>query len=231
MYNLERQEEIMALLIKNKSMSVGKLAQLLYVSAPTVRRDLDELERQGKVVRTHGGAVLRLAADQEIPLMLREDQNHLSKRMIAQRAAAYVKDGDVIFLDASSTVSYLVEHLEKFHDIIVITNSPKTSIRLAEKNIKNYCTGGRMLTHAVAYVGGEAEDFVARRNADLLFFSARGYCDGLITDSSVEEALVRKAMLKNAAHSYCLCDSSKKGKKYMYNICTADDVDGVIDED
>ncbi|MBR3979101.1 MAG: DeoR/GlpR transcriptional regulator [Oscillospiraceae bacterium] len=231
MYNLERQEQIMAILEKKKSISVKQLAQLLYVSQPTVRRDLESLSQQGKLQRTHGGVVLRKTSDAEIPLMYREDQNNEAKRIIAEKAATLIHEGDVIFLDASSTVSYLVPHLKKFRDLLVITNSPKTSIRLGEHNIKNYCTGGLLLMHSIAYVGSETEKFISGINADLFFFSSRGYTEnGMITDSSGRETAVKKAMLQNAAKSYYLCDSSKRDKKYAFNVCSANDLAGIITE-
>ncbi|MBQ2704069.1 MAG: DeoR/GlpR transcriptional regulator [Clostridia bacterium] len=231
MYNLERQEQIMAILEKDKSASVKNLASKLYVSLPTIRRDLTELEEQGKVQRTHGGVVLRKISDAEIPLMFREDQNNLSKKAIAEKAAKYINDGDVIFMDASSTVSYLIPYLERFNDIIVITNSPKISMKLGERKIKNYCTGGLLLMHSIAFVGNQTEQFVSGINADLFFFSSRGYTEGgTITDSSEQEAAVKKAMLKNAARSYYLCDSSKRDKKYAFNICSVKDVCEIIDE-
>jgi len=231
MYNLERQNEILRILEKEGSVSVALLASRLYVSAPTVRRDLDLLQDQGKVSRTHGGVILRKTAESEIPLLWREEQNNMSKRKIAQKAADFINNGDVIFIDASSTVSYLIPHLKKFEDIIVVTNSPKSSMRLGEAHIKNYCTGGLLLNHSVAYVGNDAEKFVSNINADLFFFSSRGCTEeGLITDSSVEEATHKKDMMKNAARSFYLCDSSKIGKKYMYNICTVNDVEAIITE-
>ena len=231
MYNLERQEQILAILEDKKSISVTALAKLLYVSQPTVRRDLDNLCRQGKVQRTHGGVVLRKVSDTEIPLMYREDQNNGAKKVIAEKAAERIRDGDVIFLDASSTVSYLIPHLKKFRDLLVVTNSPKTSIRLGECGIKNYCTGGQLLMHSIAYVGAEAEKFISGINADIFFFSSRGYTeDGRITDSSESEATVKKAMLQNAEKSYYLCDSSKRGKKYAFNVCTTKDLAGILTE-
>ena len=231
MFNLERQEQIMEILAKNKSISVNKLSQMLYTSQPTIRRDLSILEEQGKVQRTHGGVVLRKVSDAEIPLMFREDQNNASKKAIAEKASKFISDGDVIFLDASSTVSYLIPYFEKFHDIIVVTNSPKISMKLGEKSIKNYCTGGLLLMHSIAYVGSETEKFIANINADIFFFSSRGYIEnGMITDSSEMEASVKKAMLKNADRSYDLCDSSKKNKKYAFNICHTTDASGIIDE-
>ena len=231
MYNLERQEQIIKILETSKSISVTKLAKLLYVSQPTIRRDLSILEEQGKVQRTHGGVVLRKVSDAEIPLIFREDQNNISKKVIAEKAAKLISNGNVIFLDASSTVSYLIPYLERFNDIIVVTNSPKISMKLGERKIKNYCTGGLLLMHSVAFVGNETERFVSSINADLFFFSSRGYTEnGTITDSSEREAAVKKAMLKNAARSYYLCDSSKRDKKYAFNICSVKDVCEIIDE-
>lgn len=231
MYDLERQEEILNILSKSGSVSVARLASLLFVSQPTVRRDLTALEGRGLVSRTHGGAVLRDTSEREIPLLFREDQNNAAKRAIAEKAIAHVKNGCVIFLDASSTVSYLVPLLERFEDIIVVTNSPKTSMSLGERGIKSYSTGGLLLMRSVAYVGSEAERFVSGINADLFFFSSRGYSEDVcITDSSAEEASLRRAMLKNAERSIYLADSTKKNQKYMYNICRVADVDEVINE-
>ncbi|MBQ7900561.1 MAG: DeoR/GlpR transcriptional regulator [Clostridia bacterium] len=231
MFNIERQNEILNMLTQHKSISVNKLSKLLYVSPPTIRRDLSALEKQGKVCRTHGGVVLRQTSECEIPLMYRESQNSMPKQIIAKKAAEHIKDGDVIFLDASSTVAHIIPYLKSFNDIIVVTNSPKTSIKLGEEDIKNYCTGGLLLRHSIAYVGNDAEKFISNINANLFFFSSRGYLeDGCITDSSIEESTIKKAMIKNAEKSFYLCDSSKKGKKYMFNICSTKDVTGIINE-
>jgi len=232
LYHVERLEQIMQILEKNHSISVSDLSQQLFVSQPTIRRDLTLLEEQGKVLRTHGGVVLRKLSDAEIPLMIREDQNNASKRTIAEKASRLISDGNVIFLDASSTASYLIPHLEKFNDLIVITNSPKTSLRLGERNIKNYCTGGLLLMHSLAYVGSEAERFVSNINADLFFFSSRGYTEGgSISDSSEREVTMKKAMLHNSKRVYYLCDSSKKNKTFAFNICAVSEIDRIIDDE
>ncbi len=231
MYNIERQNEILNILSEQKSISVAKLSKLLFVSAPTIRRDLTLLEQQGRVLRTHGGVIIRQTAESEIPLRLREDQNNISKEIIAKKSFEYINNGDVIFLDASSTVAHMIPYLKKFKDIIVITNSPKTSIKLGEESIKNYCTGGLLLLHSIAYVGNEAERFISNINANIFFFSSRGYLeDGYITDSSIEEAAIKKAMMRNSDKVFYLCDNSKRNTKYMYNICHTNDVTAIIND-
>ncbi len=232
MFNLERREEIIKYLEVHTSASVSELSSLLFVSPPTLRRDLDGLEKEGKVIRTHGGVVLRKTSESEIPLILRQEQNSVNKKIIARKASELIHSGDVIFLDASSTASYLIPYFKKFNDILVVTNSPKSSLALGRENIKNYCTGGLLLAQSIAYVGSEATEFLSRVNADLFFFSSRGYMPGgNVTDSSVEESEVKRAMMKNAEKSVYLCDSSKKGQKYMYNICRTDDLFAIIDEE
>ena len=121
--------------------------------------------------------------------------------------------------------------LSKFSDLTIITNSPNTALELGNLGIRTYCTGGLLLDASQAFVGAEAEDFVRRFNADIMFFSSRGVdLEGNITDSSSEESHLRKIMLSNARKKYYLYDTSKLGKKYLYNLCTTKDIDGNICE-
>ena len=231
MLNLERQNEIMALLRERKSMTVRALAELLFTSESTVRRDLSELERAGKVRRTFGGVVLEETLTKEVPRLLRQTQNHEAKQKIAQKARAYLSNGKVIFLDASTTVAHLVPVLAEFSDLTVVTNSPSTSLELGNVGIRTFCTGGALLPSSQAFVGAPAEDFVRRFNADLMFFSSRGVTeDGRITDSSVEESRLRQVMMQHAKKKIYLYDTAKLGKEYMVNLCHIDEVDEVVNE-
>ena len=231
MFNIERQYEIMTFLQQRKSMTVVELSNLLFASESTIRRDLNELERSGKVRRTFGGVVLEETLNREVPLSLRRSQNHAEKQKIALKASELIKDDQIIFLDASSTVAHLVPFLSKFENLTVITNSPNNIIELGNLGVRTYCTGGLLLDASQAFVGAEAEDFVRRFNADIMFFSSRGIdTDGNITDSSAEESHLRRVMLMNAKKKYYLYDKSKLGKKYLYNLCTTNDTDGNICE-
>lgn len=229
MFEVERLDHILAFLRENQTATVKTLAARLYASEATVRRDLNELEHRGLVKRLHGGAVLLDGANRELPIRVREQQNVEAKRAIAAKAARYLHDGQVIFLDASSTVMFLIKYFESFELLTIITNGLKTAQELSALNHKVYCTGGLMLHNSSAYVGDFAVDFVRRFNADLFFFSSRGVSeDGLITDASSEETNVRKAMFEQSRSRIFLCDQSKLGKTYCYNLCSVKQADAWI---
>ena len=231
MYFSERHEQIIAILRERNSVTVQYLAARLHVSLPTIRRDLVQLEQNNRIKRTFGGAVLSSMMTDEIPLNLRESEESEAKDLIARRATEFIRDGQVLFFDASSTLLHIVKYLDRFRDLTIITNSPKMSLMLAESGIKSLCTGGELLEKSIAYVGRLAESFVEKFNADIFFFSCRGISeDGILSDSSIAETDIRKKMMEYSQKSIYLCTSSKIGKKYMYNFCSADDIDEIISD-
>lgn len=221
--------KIMDIIKERNSISVHKLSELLFASESTIRRDLTALEKTGKVRRTFGGVILSEAAEREIPLLYRKVQNVEQKELIAEKCVPYIKNGSVIFLDASSTASRIVPHLTSFKDITVITNNPLTSVSLGELNVKNYCTGGLLLNNSIAYVGGNTAEFVSNIHANICFFSCRGFStDGDLTDSSLEELYIKKLMLKHSDRKIFLCDKSKFGLTFMHKLCHKDEIDAII---
>lgn len=227
-----RHEHILSILRKDKEVSVKELCSLLYLSPATVRRDLSALERQGLLKRSFGGAVLVETYSDQLPLSIRSAKNISQKKRICERAAAYVSDGDTVFVDASSTTYFLPLYLKGKQDITVITNSPSLCLLLSELRMRSICTGGEMLTGSVALAGGDALRFTEGIRADKFFFSARGYQPegGIISDSSKGERDVKIAMLKNSREAYFLCDESKKGIVFPYKVCSREDVARIISE-
>ena len=164
----ERQEKILTALKEDPTLSVRALAQMLYVSEPTVRRDLTALSEKGFLTKHYGGAsVTPAAADTEIPFLLRAEEKSDAKTEIARRAAALVEDGMVIMLDGSTSAFRLVPFLKDKKDIICITSGARTSVALAEAGIKNFSTGGQMVVNSFSFVGAEAEHFVSTVSADI----------------------------------------------------------------
>ena len=228
---IDRHQQILELLKRERSVSVARLAKLLFASEPTVRRDLAYLEKQGYLKRVYGGAVAEGAPDREIPYAVRTEEQEDAKAVIARRAAAYLHKGDVVFLDGSSTAARMVKPICEVGDILVVTSGAKTALALAEQGVRVICTGGQMITRSFTYVGSHAEACVRSIRADTVFFSCRGLSDeGEMTDISIEEINLRRAMLERARTKILLCDSSKLGKQYVYSLGWREDLDAVITE-
>ena len=228
----ERHRRILDELAERPDITVRELASRLFVSEPTVRRDLTELHRRGFVTKVYGGAILnRGAADREIPFLLRENEKSSVKAEMGRRAADLVHDGMVVMLDASTSAYNIVPYLARHKDLIAVTSGAKTAVALAEANIRTFSTGGQMLIHSYSYTGEAAENFVRGINADILFFSCRGLdADGQMTDMAIEEANLRRVMFAKCKRRVLLCDGSKIGKTYFYNMGNVRDIDEVISD-
>ena len=228
----ERHTQIICELQKNPRITVKELAAKLCFSEPTIRRDLTQLHNRGILTKCYGGAILNEgAADREIPFVLRENERSKTKAEIGMLAARYVSDGMVIMLDGSTSAYHLVPYLAKYKDIIVITSGAKTAVALAELQIPVVSTGGRMRTNSFSFVGKEAEETVKRFNADVMFFSCHGLSlEGMMSDPSVDEANLRQVMFTKSRRKYLLCDSSKVGKTYFYDMGNITDLDGIISD-
>lgn len=228
---IDRHQQILEILKRERSAGVTRLARELFASEPTIRRDLAYLEEQGYLKRVYGGAVIGGAPDREIPYNVRAEEQGDAKTIIARKAAKYLHKGAVIFLDGSSTAAHMVEPLKELEDILVVTSGAKTALALAENGIRVISTGGQMITRSFTYVGSHAEACIRSMRADLVFFSCRGLSDdGEMTDISIEEINLRRTMLERAHTKILLCDSSKFGKQYMYSLGYRDEIDDVISE-
>lgn len=228
----DREKEILSVLLETESIGVHELAARLYVSEPTVRRDLTAMAKKGLVIRTHGGVMAKVnAADEAFAISLREQVQGTAKNIIGKKAAALIHDGSVILMDGSTSAFSVLPYLAEHKDLIVITNGAKTSLALGRMGIKNFSTGGQMINETMAYVGRHAEAMVSSVNADLLLFSARGMTeDGSLSDSSIEENNLRRVMMSRAKRRVMLLDSSKLGKVYMDVLCRVEDVTDLVCE-
>ena len=116
MPNEEREKEILTILEKKYMISVKELADLLFVSEPTIRRDLSGMEKKQLILRTHGKVIAnKISANTNMALSAREQHMYNIKSNLAEKAASLVNDGDVIMLDASSTASHLIQRYHRNH--------------------------------------------------------------------------------------------------------------------
>lgn len=227
MFKSERQQRIIALLKEQEYMGVGELGRLLYVSEPTIRRDLSALEKEGIIRRSHGGAIL-LRDEITRPLAFRREMMQKEKRKIARAAAEIIPDGSVIFIDGSTTACHLIPFL-RGRAVTVITNGLAALDLLQELKIPAKCIGGDLIHSSMCFAGRSAEEYVGSIYADFLFFSVSCLNEkGEITDYSEEETHLRKIMLKRAAKRILLLDHSKFQKNATFRLCTLADIDSII---
>ena len=160
MLALERQKRILDILSKEGSVLVSRLSEELNVTEETIRRDLEKLESQEALIRTHGGAIPVDENVYELSLEKRKRTNISAKERLAQEAAKFVKPWDTIFLDASTTTFYMAKEIKKLHNVTVITNSVRVINELSGiSDIKVIGIGG-MLSQNQSFVGSLAEDTI-----------------------------------------------------------------------
>ena len=221
-----RSEEILQLVNSCGVISVGELSEKIYVSRSTIRRDLENLEQQGLLRRHHGWAesVLSLRP----PQIIRRHRNQSEKNAVASKAAALVEAGSTIFIDASTTVQYMIPYLAFVEQLTVYTNGAETAMRLAEAKIRVISTGGELLAESLAYVGSTAIDTVRKVYFDATFFSSAGFDDGVVSDWSERETELRRVVLKQSAKRYFLADHTKRGERYTHIVCNITELDKII---
>ncbi len=227
----ERYNQLIAMLGGEKFVTVRDMANKLFVSEATIRRDLTAIEKTGIIRRVHGGAILVKQSNKDVSLYLRENVNAEAKNIIARKAMNIVKKDHVIILDASSTAYTLIPYLSPKDNLVIVTNGIKVAYELGKKHIKTLCTGGIMIDNSFSFIGHHAESLIESIQADLMFFSTRGISTaGIMSDTSIEETKLRQVMLKHSKRKILLCDSSKFGKEYFFTLGSLTEIDEMISE-
>jgi len=174
MFAIERRQAIFEYLKEKKSVTVKQLSKKFFIGEATIRRDLERIGKDGMISRTYGGAVLISGTHTEVPLSVRETNKKDEKEIIAKLASKFIRNGDIIIMDSSSTAMMMIGCFGKNDDITVITNGAKTAVSLAQQtSFKVYATGGQMRENTLTYYGESANEFIDKFSADTLFFSCR----------------------------------------------------------
>lgn len=232
MLKSERQSEIYNLLSERGFMSVEEISKLLYTSPSSVRRDLDEMEKRRLVRRSWGGAEVILSKTNVSAFSSRAHNRAQEKERIAKKAVKLINEGDVVFLDQSSTAFFLARELMDFKSLTVVTNNLEILTLLSSTDITLHSSGGIVSRkNPNCLIGNSAQKTFEGIFADICFFSTKALSeDGVISDCTEEEIHVRNSMLGNSAKKIFLCDSSKFNKRSSFIQCTLDSIDMIISE-
>jgi DeoR family fructose operon transcriptional repressor len=206
-----RKKFILSQLDKKEFISIRNIVENFNVSEITARRDLADLDMQGFLVRTHGGAVKSKIMTGLFDFSKKSVENYEKKFDICKYASNYIEENDTIYMDCGTTVYFLAKFLTKFQRLRVITNSlPVISDLMPFPNIKVNLIGGELDNSRKALYGPMTENLLNRYKADKAFIGAGGVsiAHGL---SSVDEkeASITLKMAESARQVFLLCDSSK----------------------
>jgi DeoR family transcriptional regulator of aga operon len=213
-----RSEQILQELLRDGEVAVDKLAEQLKVSEATIRRDLTELERQGLLLRSHGGAV-------PVAPMLYEPFRHLSsfqeqeeecaaeKRRIGLLAASLIADGEIIAIGAGTTTTQVARSIRHRKGITVLTNALNVAMELSHlADIKVVMTGGNLSGDWFALVGDVAQRNVSEMFVDKAFIGVDGiHAEHGLTTNYPDQAAIHRAMMRQARQRIVVADHRKVG--------------------
>lgn len=223
-----RIKDIFDILCEEGRISVSKLAEMLYVSEMTIRRDLNQMEKNGILKRYRGGAVL-VAMHSELPISQRFLVDESEKKALSKQTVKFLDDNLTIYIDSSSTCQYIIPYINKFKNITIITNSVNALLIASRLEIACIMIGGKYYSQDMCFVGSLAEQYAKQFNIDVAFFSSLGISkDGIISDCDIEQTMVRKIIMENSKKNIFLFEKNKVNKKYFYTVCHENDVDEVI---
>lgn len=232
MFALERQQRILELLNENGAVWVSKLSEDMGVTEETVRRDLEKLEKQEALRRTHGGALPMDGSSYELSLQKRKTTNVEVKQRLAKEAVNHIATGDTVFLDASTTTFYMAKELKRMKQITVITNSIRVVNELADHDAVKVIAAGGIVSPNQSFVGSLAESSIQHNYfANKLFFSSKGVTeDAGILESNEQECAIKQRMMENSKVRYYMCDQSKIGRVGFVKLAPFDAINYFITE-
>ncbi len=226
----ERRRGILAQLQRQGRVAVKRLSDDFNVSEVTIRLDLRALEAAKLVKRTHGGAVLPQGrhVSPELSYDVRLRANTRVKAQIARYAARYVSPGDIIALDASTTVFAMLPHLKQLDELTIVTNSLNIAKDLLNtRHIKVLMPGGQLRRDSVSLVG--KPEGLPKLQLSAGFISAHGYSKETgFTESSQEESHMKRAILRQCISKYMLIDDKKWGKVTSFTVARPQELSAIF---
>jgi DeoR family fructose operon transcriptional repressor len=230
LFQVERQEQIVELVLRNGSVDVAELADRFDVTTETIRRDLTDLQEARLVRRVHGGAVPWRSWLFEPKLEVRRGQNAEEKQRIAKIALEEVPDQGSIMIDSGSTTAHFADLLPLDRQLTVITNSiPVVQSLAASDEMETLVIGGTLRKNTMALVDAGGAETLRDITVDVLFIG----CDGASPDRGFttpyrDEVTIKRAMMASARRIVIMFDHSKVGNDQLLRFALIEDVDRII---
>ncbi|KRW61098.1 DeoR/GlpR family DNA-binding transcription regulator [Pseudomonas sp. TTU2014-080ASC] len=224
----ERRQHILELLRQRERISVEELARILSASQETIRRDLTGLAENGQVSKFHGGASLPPSGEHENAFQTRMNEFATEKRAVARYAAGLYAPGDSILIDTGTTTLFFAKELARLSRITVITNSLQIAASIGASGNRVFVIGGEYRPDSAQNTGALAMEQIARFNAEHAVVTIGALnADGAF-DFSIEEAEITRAMIARTRYLTVIADSSKLGKRALFEVFPLDRIDRLI---
>jgi len=222
----ERRRLILDAVVNGHSAGVVELASRFAVSEMTVRRDLAQLAREGKLTRVRGGA---MRVQDEPPFTQIAVERLPEKERIGRAAAALVADGQTVMVDVGTTTLQLARHLHGRRVTVITSNLAVVDELLPDPAIELVVLGGIVRRNYRSLVGMLAEDALRQLAADVAFLGASGIREDLaVMDSTIVEVPIKRAMMAAAERTVLLVDAAKFGMRGSVRVCGPDRLDAVV---
>jgi DeoR family transcriptional regulator, aga operon transcriptional repressor len=227
------QRKILAYLIQYESMGVKVLGNKLMVSDSTVRRQLTQMEKQGLVVRTHGGVRISSPLMYDTTYRSRADKAIIAKRQISALAMSLISPKQVIGLSGGTTCAELSRRLRALDDITIVTNDINIALEIQSQSRRRIMvTGGFLNQNSYELVGSQVSHSLENVHIDVAFLGASGIsADFGFSMSDEPEAVAGRAFINHADRIVILADHTKVGKSTFARLCALNDVDTLITDE
>lgn len=240
MISLERQRHIISTVVADGSVTVSSLSRRFAVSESTIRRDLQVLDRNGELVRTHGGAVSAgpltggHAASEglppaEVPYAMWSGAHLDLKERVAPAAASLVADGEVVLLDIGTTTALVAREL-RGRDVTVITSNLGVLDELrGDDSVRLVLLGGVVRRNYQTLVGSLTVGALEQVSADVAFLSCTGVrANGRVVDNMAVEVPIKKSLIEAADRVVLLATEAKFPGTGSLRVCSLTDVDVLV---
>jgi len=229
----ERQDRIARIVEEHGRARVNDLAHRFGVSAVTIRKDLVALEADGRVVRTHGGAIVPDRNAPELAFDIRERLRQDEKAAIGAAAVELIHDGESIVMDASTTALAVARRLKAqggWSGLTVLTNGLRLASELAgSPGIVVLMLGGRVRWEALSVVGQLGDGLFSRINVQKAIIGAAGFTlESGLSDATDEEAQIKRSMVAAAREVIAIVDHTKWERAAFATFCHTDQITSVL---
>ena len=232
MFLEERQDAILNLVARDGKVRVKDLSERFKVTEDCIRKDLGALEKQGKLKRTYGGAVVRRENLHMLEVSKHRNTDVEAKRRIAQAAVKLIHDKDMVFLDISTSNLAIAELLVKTErEITVVTNMIDILVVLARNpKIRLVFAGGKINKSRDGFWGGMTLDFISRLKPDIAFVGAVGVDvkENSVSTYDIEDGINKAAIVRVSKRAYVVAEARKLSSDGNYNYTSLDTLSGLI---